>query len=68
MAVVARPLDDAVAPQQVDAAVAHMGPVNRITLHQGHRNRGARTLLDRHGLAEAVHGLVRMAERQVQEA
>ena len=45
-----------------------MGPVNRITLHQGHRNRGARTLLDRHGLAEAVHGLVRMTERQVQEA
>ena len=68
VAVVAGALGDAPAAHEIHAAVADVGPVGRITLHQADRAGGARPLLERQPGAERDHGLVDAAERQVQEA
>ncbi|GMU69197.1 MAG: hypothetical protein AMXMBFR37_15290 [Steroidobacteraceae bacterium] len=68
VAVVARARGDASRAQLVDAAVADVRPVGRITLHDAHRAGRARAVLERQRGAELHDLVVRAPEGQVQEA
>jgi hypothetical protein len=68
VAVVARAIDDRAATQLVDATVADVGPVGARSLHEANRAGSAGPRFRGQAQTEADDGLVRAADRQVQES